>query len=268
MDPASIHVAHWGDAGPRVVLVHGGAQGTPVGGERNFANQRVLAERGWRLIVPDRPGHGRSPDPGRPDDAEADGAWIADLLEDGAHLVGHSFGGCCALSAAARRPSAVRSLTLVEPAMHVLARSDPRVMRFLLKMGTTLVFSTSAAGRARRLMKLLGIPPELTGRDDDELARLGRAVTRVRLPSKATLERELGAIAQVGIPLLVVTGGWSPAFEASSDRVAATGKGRRAVVRSEHHFPQWMADAFNPVLEDFLDEATRVRPSARRADGD
>jgi pimeloyl-ACP methyl ester carboxylesterase len=56
-----------------VILVHGGAQGSEVGGERNFSPQRALAEEGWQLIVPDRPGHGRSPDPGRPDDAEADG---------------------------------------------------------------------------------------------------------------------------------------------------------------------------------------------------
>src|SRR5271165_4633819 len=114
---ASIHVARWGHSGPRVVLVHGGAQGTPVGGESNFRAQQPLAQEGWQLIVPDRPGHGRSPDPGRPDDAEADGAWVAALLEDGAHLVGHSFGGCVALAAAARRPEAVRSLTLIEPGM-------------------------------------------------------------------------------------------------------------------------------------------------------
>jgi pimeloyl-ACP methyl ester carboxylesterase len=43
-----------------VISVHGGAQGS------NFSAQRALADRGWQLVVPDRPGHGRSPDPGRP----------------------------------------------------------------------------------------------------------------------------------------------------------------------------------------------------------
>ena len=81
-DLSSIHVAFWGDIGPRVVMVHGGAQGSVVGGERNFALQRPLADRGWQLIVPDRPGHGRSPSPGRPDDAEADGEWVAELRSE------------------------------------------------------------------------------------------------------------------------------------------------------------------------------------------
>jgi pimeloyl-ACP methyl ester carboxylesterase len=99
----SIHITRWGDSGPRVVFVHGGAQGTDVAGESNFSNQKILAARGWQPIVPDRPGHGKSPDPGRPDDAEADGTWVADLFGDGAHLLGHSFGGCVALSAAAVR---------------------------------------------------------------------------------------------------------------------------------------------------------------------
>jgi len=110
--------------------VHGGAQGSGAAGERNFAAQRPLADRSFQLIVPDRPGHGRSPDPGRPDDAEADGQWVAELLEGGSHLVGHSFGGAVALAAAARRAGNVLSLTLIEPAMHKVAASDPRVRQF------------------------------------------------------------------------------------------------------------------------------------------
>ncbi|MEJ0006720.1 MAG: alpha/beta fold hydrolase [Steroidobacteraceae bacterium] len=93
----------------------GSAQGGRLGGEHHFSAQQRLAQRGWQVIAPDRPGHGRSAAPGRPDDAEADGAWVADLLDGGSHLVGHSFGGCVVLAAAASRPLAVRSLTLIEP---------------------------------------------------------------------------------------------------------------------------------------------------------
>ena len=128
MKEDSMFVTRWGQQGPRVVLVHGSAQGSSVGGDRHFNAQERLAERGWQLLVPDRPGHGRSPDPGRPDDAEADGALVADLLGDGAHLVGHSFGGCVALAAAAKRPEAVRSLTIIEPAMAALAVNKPVVV--------------------------------------------------------------------------------------------------------------------------------------------
>jgi pimeloyl-ACP methyl ester carboxylesterase len=232
------------------VLVHGGAQGSEAGGERHFAAQRPLAERGWQLIVPDRPGHGRSPDPGRPDDAEADGEWLAELLEDGAHLVGHSFGGCVTLSAAARRPAAVRSLTLIEPAMHALALSDPRVRPLLLRM--LLLRLVPAASRGRRALKLLGIPPELVPQDRDSLRRVGRSLGRMRIPSKGTLVRQLAAARQAGIPLLVVTGGWSPAFEATADAVAAAGGGRHAVIASPHHFPQLVSADFNRELEAFM----------------
>ena len=67
LERGSIHIARWGRSGPRVVLVHGGVLGSTVG-ERNFAAQRSLAESSFQFIVPDRPGRGLSPDPGRPDD--------------------------------------------------------------------------------------------------------------------------------------------------------------------------------------------------------
>jgi pimeloyl-ACP methyl ester carboxylesterase len=258
VEPGPMHVTRWGESGPRVVLVHGGAQGGPRAGEINFATQKSLAERGWQLVVPDRPGHGRSPDPGRPDDAELDGALVAGLLEDGAHLVGHSFGGAVALAAAVKRPDAVRSLTVIEPAMQALAASDPAVRRFLLGLIVARFFSLSAASRAKRAMKLIGIPAEMIGPlDPQQLARMGRALGRIRIPAKATLERQLAEIKRASVPLLVVTGGWSPAFEASSDVVAALGGGRRAVAKSPHHFPQVVSDEFNPILEAFMKESER-----------
>ena len=251
----SIHVTRWGDSGPRVVLVHGGTQGTAVAGEANFSNQRILAERGWQLIVPDRPGHGKSPDPNRPDDAEADGIWLADLLGDGAHLLGHSFGGCVALSAAARRPEAVRSLTLIEPAMFHLAAGNPAVRRQLFKMIWARTFSFSDARLARRMLKMLGIPPEVRGTGDNaQLARLGRSLRRVRVPKKEVLARELAVIKQAGMPLLVISGGWNPALEVGCDAVAAAGGGRRAVIQAGHHFPQIVSDELNQVFAAFMQE--------------
>ena len=118
---SGVHLTRWGDTGTKLVLIHGGVQGTKQSGAAHFSAQERLAERGYELLVPDRPGHGRSPAPNRPDDAEADGEWVAELLGDGAHLVGHSFGGCVALAATSRRPAAVKSLTLIEPGMQALA---------------------------------------------------------------------------------------------------------------------------------------------------
>ena len=199
MSDASIHITRWGDSGPRVVLVHGSMQGSSVGGAQHFAAQERLAERGWRLVVPDRPGHGLSPSPGRPDDAEADGAWVADLLEDGAHLVGHSFGGCVALAAAAKRPQAVRSLTLIEPALQNLAPRDPRVRRFVLQAAWTMLSSFSAASRARRFLRLMRVPREAgSGVSEEELTRVGRALLKLKIPSTETLRSQMEIVRREG----------------------------------------------------------------------
>ncbi len=254
-----VHVTRWGHSGPDVVLIHGSAQGSRIGGERHFAAQYELAEQGWQLIVPDRPGHGSSPAPGRPDDAEADGAWVAELLGGGAHLVGHSFGGCVALAAAARRPDAVRSLTLIEPGMQKLAIDDPHVRRFVLRLVATMIFSFSPERRAVRFAKLVGIPGDIRGGSArDELKAMGRGIARLKVPSADTLRRELGVVRDAGIPLLVVTGGWSPSFDAVGARAAAVGGGRHEIVASPNHFPNLMP-GFNPLLTAFLSEAESRR---------
>src|ERR1700733_14288652 len=91
MTNTAIHLTQWSKfaaSDPTVVLVHGGVQGSATGGDQQFSRQSRLATQGWRVIAPDRPGHGRSPSPGRPDDADADGLWVADLLGEGAILSG------------------------------------------------------------------------------------------------------------------------------------------------------------------------------------
>ena len=54
----TIHITRWGDSGPRVVLIHGGMQGSKSGGDRHFMAQSQLGENGWQVLAPDRPGHG------------------------------------------------------------------------------------------------------------------------------------------------------------------------------------------------------------------
>ncbi|WP_434421456.1 alpha/beta fold hydrolase [Nannocystis pusilla] len=253
-----IAVTRWGAAGPRIVLVHGGAQGSEVGGERHFSAQARLADRGFQLLVPDRPGHGRTPAPGRPDDAEADGEWVAHLLGDGAHLVGHSFGGCVALAAAARRPAAVRSLTLVEPAMLAVGLPHPAVLGFVLRTVLTLKLSRSPEARARRFAALMHIPADIRGGGSPaQFAAMGQAIEHLRVPARADLERELAGVVQANIPLLVVTGGWSRAMDIAAAKVASLGRGRLVTIPSPHHFPQLVSEEFNERLAAFVTAAAR-----------
>ena len=253
----TVHITRWGQAGPTVVCIHGSAQGSTVGGDGHFAQQQVLAERGWQLIVPDRPGHGRSPANGQPDDAELDGAWVADDLlakvEGGAHLVGHSFGGAVALAAAARLPGAVRSLTLIEPGMQKLASHEPAVRRFGMQLLKIKFLSASAASRARKFALAVGIPPDIGGaKSRAEMSAMGQGIYRLRVPGKAMLQRQLALVSGAGIPLLVVTGGWHPAFEATAVAVVKLGQGRHRIIASPHHFPNKVSDEFNQVLATFM----------------
>ncbi len=244
-----MHITQWGTTGPRIVMVHGSAQGSEVGGDQHFSRQKGLGAEGFEIMVPDRPGHGRSPNPGRPDDAEADGALVADLLENGTHLVGHSFGGCVALSAAARKPASVGSLTLIEPAVMALAVKRPEVRSMLVKILATTYLTFSDAERIKRFSKLLHIPDEIRGgADAATLKRMGNAIKALRLPSPRRLREQVEAVKSAGFPFLIVTGGWSPAFEAAADAAAELGGGRRLVVQSPHHFPQLVSDEFNKEL--------------------
>lgn len=251
---AEIHTVRWGESGPRVVLVHGGAQGTTSAGHANFFAQEPLGDQGWQLIVPDRPGHGLSPHPGRPDDPEADGEWLAELLGDGAHLVGHSFGGLVALAAAAKRSEAVHSLTLIEPALLKMAVRHPAVRRTVLRMAMAMLLPYSDANRARLVMKQLGIP-EVFGRHEDELASLGKSLKRAKLPSANWMRSHLTTVQKSGMPLLVISGDSNPSFIATCKVAAEHGGGRFLTVAAEHHFPQWAGTPFNCMLSDFWGEA-------------
>ena len=100
-----------GDTRPPLVLVHG------LGGWAG--NWRAVAERlvaGYRLVVPELPGHGGSePLPGaRSLDPFVDAVVGVLAAEDAlpAPWVGHSLGALVGVHAAVRRPEAVRALVL------------------------------------------------------------------------------------------------------------------------------------------------------------
>lgn len=99
-------------AGEPLVLIHGGA----TTGESWAAQVPALAER-YRVFVPDRRGHGRTPDAEGP--ATMDG-YAADLIAfmtalnlGTAYVVGWSDGGKVAVRVAMSRPDLVRKLVMI-----------------------------------------------------------------------------------------------------------------------------------------------------------
>jgi pimeloyl-ACP methyl ester carboxylesterase len=267
-----IHMTTWGETGPKVMLIHGGVQGGLGGGPATFQKQEALAQRGWRLLVPDRPGFGQSPSRG-PDDMEADAEWVTARLGEGTHLIGHSFGGAVALLAAARQPSSVRSLILIEPALVPLLirskalRSDIAAREALLGMVQSWVSARTPADYARTLMQNLGVAPVANGEAADESSALdeqrasavGCAFLRARMATPAALRQAALTVAKASIPVLVVTGGWSPIFEAVGNIAADLTGGRHAVLTAPHHFVQMAAsDAFNQTAAEFMRAAETI----------
>jgi pimeloyl-ACP methyl ester carboxylesterase len=80
---------------------------------------RKLGERlapHHRVLAPDLIGYGAEPWPnGQPFHFRDDVAFLARMLDEPAHIVGHSYGGLLALQVALAVPDRVRSLTLYEP---------------------------------------------------------------------------------------------------------------------------------------------------------
>jgi pimeloyl-ACP methyl ester carboxylesterase len=101
-----------GDAGPRVVFVHG-----LFGQGRNWTTiARRLAEDGHRVTLLDLPNHGHSPWTDRVDYLDMAELVAAELaaLGDPVTLVGHSMGGKVAMQLALRHPELLRALVVVD----------------------------------------------------------------------------------------------------------------------------------------------------------
>jgi pimeloyl-ACP methyl ester carboxylesterase len=119
-----IHVQDVG-AGEPVVFLHSSG----MSGDQWQRTAAVLVRDGWRTIVPDLLGSGRSPpwpdgkSFGVRDDVELIGRLLAQLGEP-AHLVGHSYGGVVALQAALRAP--VASIAVYDPVVFGVLRPDDR----------------------------------------------------------------------------------------------------------------------------------------------
>jgi pimeloyl-ACP methyl ester carboxylesterase len=102
-----------------LVLLHGGGPGAT--GASNYArNIDAFASAGYRVLVPDMPGYGRSSKELDHSDPFGDLAvcvrGLLDALEiDKAHLVGNSYGGAAALRLALDRPDRVARLVLMGP---------------------------------------------------------------------------------------------------------------------------------------------------------
>jgi pimeloyl-ACP methyl ester carboxylesterase len=223
-----------------------------LAGRATWREQLPLAER-WTLVLVDRPGFGGAPLEGRVD-LEVDAPLVAGLLGEGAHLVGHSYGGVIALLAAAERPEAVRSLTVIEPPAFSVAGGHPAADEFVERAERLWAQGPDEpVAFLGWFLELVG-SPALAGpgptRASPELEQGARLLRTERPPWEA--EIPLDALASAAFPKLVVSGGHDAAFDAVCDVLERRLSAERGVIPGAGHSVQRTGAPFNERLEAFL----------------
>ena len=244
-----LYVEVWGDGTP-VVLVHGSL----ANGPDEWSAQRPLAQDGFRLIVPDRRGCGRSP-AADGEDFLVDADDLGDLMSTGAHLVGHSYGGLSAMIAAARWPEATLSLTLLEGIAASLAPHDPAWRALVADVRRLWHRDLADDDWVVEFLEAMGsdpaeFPPDFltTAVELVPVFRRGRPFFEADLP--------LDQLAAATFPKLVVSGGHHPGFEAMSDDLALRIGASRAVIAGAGHEIQFTGDPLNDALRSLWSAAS------------
>lgn len=224
------------------MLVHGSLATGPT----EWEAQRPLADQGFQLVVPTRRGyHPRSGEVG--EDFLVDGEDVASLLGDGAHLVGHSYGGLAAIVAAATRPEAVYSLILAEAPTFDVAAQHPEVTRLRDQLAQLLSRPGSDREFLESFLNAVGTPlEELPPALLDELTDMAASVRRGRAPwsGRVPIDRLVGA----GFPIFVVSGNHHPAFTRMCEELARHLAAEHRVVEGAGHEVQMVAGDFNALL--------------------
>jgi pimeloyl-ACP methyl ester carboxylesterase len=252
-----LHVTRLG-AGDRAVFVHGSFAWS----EETWAEQTPLAAR-YELVFVDRRGFGGSPARGRVD-FERDARDVAELAE-GAHLVGHSYGGVVGLLVAAE--TKLRSLTLIEPPAFGLVRGDPAVEDLVSRIDEATASARDPGDYRARFLGAFGFSGEPRDLSELELAA-ARASLGERPPGEA--EIPLDAIAASGLPVLVARGAWDEAPDAARLRAGAAFAricdvlearldAQSATFAGAAHSPQLLGAPFNERLERFWEAVASRR---------
>jgi pimeloyl-ACP methyl ester carboxylesterase len=231
----------------RVVLVHGSVGDGPA----TWAALEPLRRR-FHLVVPNRGGYPPNP-PLERIDFEEQAEELTPLLGDGAHLVGHSYGGVISLLMAARQPEVIRSLTVSEPPAFALVRGRPEVEKLV---GDLEAFFAGGPYEPdeylRGFLALVGSDVQLPDPLPPSLVQGARAALAERSPWEAQIPLE--ELAATPFPKLVVSGAHSPAFDAVCDVLEERLGAERAVLPGAgHSLPR--APGYAERLEAFLEDA-------------
>ena len=243
-----VHVERAGDHGPIVLLVHGSL----VPGWQTWQAQRPLAEH-YRLVVPHRAGY----PPNAPlelIDFQVQATDIAELIEPGTHLVGHSYGGVVSLLAAAISGDRLRSLSVIEPPAFGLLRGQATVEELIARL--IPIYADPDLGAREFVLRVagtVGATPNLPDPLPPEMIASAQATRIERPPWEA--EFPFAVLRQASFPKLVFSGAHSAAFDAVCDVLVERLGAERAVIAGAGHSVQRTGEPFNQRLREFLASA-------------
>jgi pimeloyl-ACP methyl ester carboxylesterase len=237
-----LFVNPWGSGTP-VVLVHGSL----ATGAEEWEAQKSLADEGFLLLAPDRCGYGRSPTADG-EDFVRDADDVAELMADGAHLVGHSYGCLGAMIAAGRRPDATKSLVLLEPPAFSLGREVP-AGRELVDNVRELWTDDDLDDEEWfvRFAEVVGTDPHTL--PDEILAAVVPLVPVLRRGRPAwEADLPLTELSSATFPKLVVSGGHSAGFDAICGDLAERIDAKLVVIEGAGHEIQFTGKPLNDAL--------------------
>jgi pimeloyl-ACP methyl ester carboxylesterase len=250
---------------PAVVLLH-----SSMSSKSQWLSLKEQLGDSYRCMAVDLLGYGASPFPADVGDGyvhtlahEVDAviAALASRLEPGEafHLIGHSFGGACALHMARRMPERVLSLTLFEPvAFHLLAEQHAARMEIVSVVGGIAACDTERDATRifidywNRAGAFDNAPPAAQDKMIAQIAKV-KLDFQALLGEPATLEH----LSALTMPALVMAGQNSPAStRLLVEQLAVSLPNATALrPRGAHMGPITHPDVVNPAIASFLSGA-------------
>jgi pimeloyl-ACP methyl ester carboxylesterase len=238
-------------SGDPLLLLHGG-----LADASGFALQTPAFAERYRVVVPDRRGHGRTPDVDGPItyDVMADDtiALMDDLATGPAHLVGWSDGGDIGLLVAIKRPDLVRKLVVMGANFSAAGLTPEAAAAFEPEAPTTVV------PVMRDMWKEAAVDPE---RFDVVFEKMRHCWFDFAIPS--------ADLARIAAPTLVMAGDDDIArFEHTIELYETIPDAQLAVIPGASHVaPIEKPELVNQLVLDFLaaeGPATTMMPLRRR----
>ena len=224
--------------GEPLVLLHGGF----ASGSSWFAQTPVLAEAGYRVYLPERRGHGHTPDVEGPITysvmADDTIAYLETAVEAPAHLIGWSDGAVVGLLVALRRPELVNRLVLIGQYFNSSGKTDNALTDDLLDPDS----------------EVTGFLREMYAAESPDGAE-HFPVFQAKMAELFTTEPELdlAGLRELRAPTLVLMGDRDEVTVEHGKAVAETvPNGRLAVLPGTHMLPMETPDVVNALLLAYL----------------